>query len=52
MNYKVFELSIQMSKPYSFNLESLKEIEINQWVKNYYPSDIIHNLYLLEIAKE
>ena len=37
MNYKDFELSIQVSEPYPFNLESLKEIEKNQWVKNQWP---------------
>ena len=37
MNYKDFELSIQVSKPYPFNLDSLKEIETNQWVKNQWP---------------
>ena len=37
MNYKEFELSIQVSKPFPFNLESLKEIETNQWVKNQWP---------------
>ena len=37
MNYKDFELSIQVSKPFPFNLESLKEIETNQWVKNQWP---------------
>ncbi len=37
MNYKDFELSIQVSEPYAFNLESIKEIETNQWVKNQWP---------------
>ena len=37
MNYKDFELSIQVSKPFPFNLASLKEIETNQWVKNQWP---------------
>jgi uncharacterized protein len=37
MNYKDFELSIQVSEPYPFNLESIKEIETNQWVKNQWP---------------
>ncbi len=37
MNYKDFELSIQVSEPFPFNLESLKEIETNQWVKNQWP---------------
>lgn len=37
MNYKDFELSIQVSEPYPFNLESLKKIETNQWVKNQWP---------------
>ncbi len=37
MNYKDFELSIQVSEPYPFNLESLKTIERNQWVKNQWP---------------
>ncbi len=37
MNYKDFELSIQVSEPYPFNLESLREIERNQWVKNQWP---------------
>lgn len=37
MNYKDFELSIQVSQEYKFNLESLKEIEKNQWVKNQWP---------------
>lgn len=37
MNYKEFELSIQVSKPFPFNLESLKEIETNPWVKNQWP---------------
>ena len=37
MNYKDFELSIQVSEPYPFNLESIKEIEKNQWVKNQWP---------------
>jgi DUF2075 family protein/predicted GIY-YIG superfamily endonuclease len=37
MNYKDFELSIQVSEPFPFNLESLKEIETNQWVRNQWP---------------
>ena len=37
MNYKDFELSIQVSEPFPFNLESIKEIETNQWVKNQWP---------------
>jgi len=37
MSYKDFELSIQVSRPYPFNLESLKDIERNQWVKNQWP---------------
>jgi DUF2075 family protein len=37
MNYKDFELSIQVSEPYPFNLESIQEIETNQWVKNLWP---------------
>lgn len=37
MNYKDFELSIQVSEPYPFKLESIKEIEKNQWVKNQWP---------------
>lgn len=32
-----FELSIQVSQPYPFNLESIKEIEKNEWVKNQWP---------------
>jgi DUF2075 family protein len=32
-----FELSIQVSQPYPFNIESLKEIEKNEWVKNQWP---------------
>jgi DUF2075 family protein/predicted GIY-YIG superfamily endonuclease len=37
MNYKDFELSIQVSEPYLFNLESIKKIENNLWVKNQWP---------------
>lgn len=37
MNYKDFELSIQVSEPYPFNLESIKIIENNLWVKNQWP---------------
>jgi DUF2075 family protein/DNA replication protein DnaC len=37
MNYNDFELSIQVSEPYPFNFESIKEIEKNQWVKNQWP---------------
>ncbi|OYU83824.1 MAG: hypothetical protein CFE24_09560 [Flavobacterium sp. BFFFF2] len=37
MSYKDFELSIQVSEPFPFNIESLKEIETNQWVKNQWP---------------
>ena len=37
MNYKDFELSIQVSKTFTFNVASLKEIETNQWVKNQWP---------------
>lgn len=37
MNYKDFELSIQVSEPYPFNLESIKKIETNQWVNNQWP---------------
>ena len=37
MNYKDFELSVQVSEPFPFNLESIKEIEKNQWVKNQFP---------------
>ena len=32
-----FELSIEVSEPFLFNQESLKEIEKNQWVKNQWP---------------
>lgn len=38
MNYKQnFELSVQVSDPFPFNLESLNHIESNQWVKNKWP---------------
>ncbi|MBK9636928.1 MAG: DUF2075 domain-containing protein [Bacteroidetes bacterium] len=37
MNYKDFELSIQVSEPFPFNLESIRAIETNQWVKNQWP---------------
>lgn len=37
MNYNNFELSIQVSEAYPFNLASLKEIETNKWVKNQWP---------------
>lgn len=37
MSYKDFELSIQVSEPFPFKLESIKEIETNQWVKNQWP---------------
>ena len=37
MSYKDFELSIQVSESYPFNLESIKEIEKNQWVRNQWP---------------
>jgi uncharacterized protein len=47
MNYKDFELSIQVSEPFPFNLESLKEVEKNQWVKNQWPL-----VYFLKNQKE
>ena len=37
MNYKEFELSIEVSEPYPFNLQSIKRIENNLWVKNQWP---------------
>ena len=37
MNYKDFELSIQVSEPYPFNLKSIRKIETNQWVNNQWP---------------
>lgn len=47
MNYKDFELSIQVSEPFPFDLESLKEVEKNQWVKNQWPL-----VYFLKNQKE
>ena len=32
-----FELSIEVSEPYDFNLKSLSKIEQNPWVKNQWP---------------
>jgi DUF2075 family protein len=37
MNYRDFELSIQVSESYKFNSEFLKDIETNQWVRNQWP---------------
>jgi hypothetical protein len=37
MNYKDFELSIQVSEPYPFNSDSIQKIETNQWVRNQWP---------------
>ncbi len=37
MNYKDFELSIQVSESYPFNFESIKKIETNEWVKEQWP---------------
>ena len=54
MNYKDFELSIQVSEPYPFNLESLKEIETNLWVKNqwalvyFLKNDVVNKAYIGE----
>lgn len=55
MNYKQdFELSIQVSKSFPFNLKTLKDIETNQWVKNQWPlvyflkNDSVRKVYIGE----